>query len=105
VAERSGGTQLQTASNADALVEGVGMSEDLDQARKRLEDEYGQVRRHLDKIREALEDVEKAGPEDDLSKLLEKLEERVHEVRTGGLVGSGAHGHHRALEDYRQLKG
>lgn len=81
------------------------MSEDLDKARKRLEDEYGQVRRHLDKIRGALDDVEKAGPEDDLSDLLDKLEKKVHEVRTGGLIGSGAHGHHRALEDYRKLKG
>ena len=81
------------------------MSEDLDKARKRLEDEYGQVRRHLDKIRHALDDVEKAGPEDDVSELLETLEKRVHEVRTGGLIGSGAHGHHRALEDYRKLKG
>jgi Skp family chaperone for outer membrane proteins len=81
------------------------VAEDLDEARRRLEDEYGQVRRHLHKIREALDAVEKAGPEDDLEKLLSELEDRVKEVRTGGLVGSGAHGHHRALEDYRKLKG
>jgi hypothetical protein len=81
------------------------LAEPLDEARRRLEDEYGQVRRHLDKIREALDDVEKAGPEDDLSGLLEKLEKRVHEVRTGGVIGSGAHGHRRALDDYRKLKG
>lgn len=80
------------------------MADDLDAARKKLEDEYGQVRRHLDKIRHALDDVEKAGPEDDLSDLLEKLEKRVHEVRTGGIIGSGAHGHRRALADYRKLK-
>ena len=42
---------------------------------------------------------------DDLEGLLGKLEDRVKEVRTGGLLGSGAHGHHRALEDYRKLKG
>lgn len=81
------------------------MPKDLDEARHRLEDEFGQVRRHLDKIHNALDDVEKAGPEDDISDLLEKLEKRVHEVRTGGLIGSGAHGHRRALEDYRKLKG
>ncbi len=80
-------------------------SDDLDRARRRLEDEYGQVRRHLDKIRRALEDVEKAGPEDDLEGLLGELEERVKEVRTGGLIGSGAKGHRRALEDYRKLRG
>ncbi|MGH9277741.1 MAG: hypothetical protein ACRD12_06490 [Acidimicrobiales bacterium] len=80
-------------------------ADDLDEARRRLEDEYGQVRRHLDKIREALDDVERAGPEDDLSDLLEKLEKRVHEVRTGGVVGSGAHGHKRALKEYQDRKG
>ncbi len=81
------------------------MAEGLEEARRKLDDEYGQVRRHLDRIRDALHDVEQAGPEDDLSGLLERLEERVHEVRTGGVIGSGAHGHHRALEDYRKLKG
>ena len=81
------------------------MADDLDKARRRLEDEYGQVRRHLGKIRAALDDVEKAGPEDDLERLLGELEDRVKQVRTGGMIGSGAHGHHRALEDYRKLKG
>lgn len=63
------------------------------------------MRRHLDNIREAMDDVERAGPEDDLCGLLETLEKRVHEVRTGGVVGSGAHGHRRALEEYRDLNG
>ena len=79
--------------------------DDLQEARHRLEDEYGQVVRHLDNIREAFAEVERAGPEDDLYDLLGKLEERVAEVRTGGVIGSGAHGHRRALERYRQLKG
>ncbi len=79
------------------------MADDLDKARKRLEDEYGQVRRHLDRIRRALDDVERAGPEEDLYELLHQLEKRVHEVRTGGVIGSGAHGHRRALERYREL--
>jgi hypothetical protein len=81
------------------------MAEDsLAGARKRLDDEFGQVRRHLDAIHEALDKVEAAGPEDDLEGLLEELEKAVKEVRTGGLVGSGAKGHSRALEDYRRLK-
>lgn len=80
-------------------------ADDLDEARRRLEDEYGQVRRHLDRVRNALHDVEKAGPEDDLYGLLGKLEDRVQEARTGGVVGSGAHGHRRALHDYLELKG
>ena len=80
------------------------MAETLAEARKRLDDEYGQVRRHLQKIHEALDKVEKAGPEDDLHGLLKDLEKTVKEVRDGGIVGSGANGHRRALEDYNKLK-
>ncbi len=80
------------------------MGQGLDEARKRLDDEYGQVRRHLDKIHEALDKVEAAGPEDDLYDLLGNLEDAVKEVRTGGMVGSGAKGHRRALDEYRNLE-
>lgn len=80
------------------------MAKTLDEARKKLDDEYGQVRRNLDNIHQALDKVEKAGPEDDLAGLLEKLEDAVKEVRTGGLLGHGAKGHARAREDYLELK-
>ena len=80
------------------------MGQGLEEARKRLEDEFGQVRRHLDNIHQALDEVERAGPEDDLYDLLGHLEDAVKEVRTGGLVGSGAKGHKRALDEYRDLK-
>ena len=76
----------------------------LDEARKKLDDEYGQVRRHLQKIHDQLDKVEKAGPEDDLHGLLNKLEKTVKEVRDGGIVGSGANGHRRALKDYLEIK-
>jgi hypothetical protein len=76
----------------------------LDEARKRLDDEFGQVRRKLDKIHAALDKVEAAGPEDDLHDLLADLESTVKEVRDGGVVGSGANGHRRALKEYRELK-
>ena len=78
---------------------------ELEKARERLDDEYGQVRRHIDKVRNAFADVEHAGPEDDLYRLLGELEKRVHEAQTGGVIGSGAHGHRRALEEYNALKG
>ncbi len=84
--------------------EGGAVGQGLEEARKRLDDEYGQVRRHLDTIHEALDKVETAGPEDDLYDLLGDLEDAVKEVRTGGVVGSGAKGHRRALDDYRNLK-
>ena len=76
----------------------------LDEARKKLDDEYGQVRRHLQNIHDALDKVEKAGPEDDLHGLLDNLEKTVKEVRDGGLIGSGANGHRRALKDYLDIK-
>ncbi|MFP5318035.1 MAG: hypothetical protein ACLGI2_07040 [Acidimicrobiia bacterium] len=78
---------------------------DLSHARKRLDDEFGQVRRKLHKIHDALNRVETAGAEDDLYGLLGDLEDVVKEVRTGGVIGSGAHGHRRALEEYRKLRG
>jgi len=80
------------------------MAEGLEEARRKLDDEYGQVRRHLDKIHAALDRVDAAGPEDDLYGLLKDLEDVVKEVRNGGVVGSGAKGHKRALDNYRERK-
>lgn len=80
------------------------MAEGLEEARRKLDDEYGQVRRHLDRVHAAIDRVDAAGPEDDLYELLEDLEDTVKEVRTGGLVGSGAKGHRRALEEYRKVR-
>jgi len=80
------------------------LAEGLEEARRRLDDEYGQVRRHLDKNHAALDRVDAAGPEDDLHDLLKDLEDVVKEVRSGGVVGSGARGHKRALDHYRDRK-
>ena len=80
------------------------MAEGLEEARRKLDDEYGQVRRNLDKVHAALDRVDAAGPEDDLYDLLKDLEDVVKEVRNGGVVGSGAKGHRRALENYRERK-
>jgi hypothetical protein len=76
----------------------------LAEARERLDDEFGQVRRKLEKIHKALDKVEAAGPEDDIHGLLDDLESTVKEVRDGGVVGSGANGHRRALKEYLELK-
>jgi len=80
------------------------VAKSMQEAREKLEDEFGQVRRHLDKIHDALNRVEAAGPEADLSGLLDDLEKAVKEVRDGGVVGSGAHGHKRARKEYLELK-
>jgi hypothetical protein len=77
----------------------------LEEARRKLDDEYGQVRRHLDRIHKAMDRVDAAGPEDEVYELLKDLEDVVKEVRTGGVVGTGARGHRRALENYRERKG
>ena len=81
------------------------MADDLTAARKELDDEFGQFRTSLEKVRKRLDDVERAGPEDDLEKLLDKLEDEVNEARTGGLIGGGAKGHAKALKKYNELRG
>ena len=81
------------------------MDESLEEVRRKLDDEYGQVRRHLDRIHKARDRVDAAGPVDVLYELLKDLEDGVKEVRTGGVVGTGARGHRRALEHYRERKG
>ena len=80
------------------------MAKSLEEARKRLDDEYGQGRRHLENIHKALDDLERAGQEDDLEGLLDKLEDAVRKARTGGLLGHGANGHTRARKEYLDLK-
>jgi hypothetical protein len=80
------------------------VAEGLEEARRKLDEEYGQVRRHVDRIHAALGRVDAAGPEDELYELLKDLEDVVKEVRTGGVVGSGARGHKKALENYRHRK-
>ena len=61
------------------------MADSLDDLREELDDEFRSFREELGKIREAVDALEKAGPEDDLSALLEKLEDVAKDVRTGGL--------------------
>jgi hypothetical protein len=81
------------------------MAQSLEDARKELDKEFMQVRKNLETIREHFERVLAAGPEDDVSALLEDLEDTVKKVRTGGLVGSGAKGHRDAREKYFEAKG
>ena len=80
------------------------MGETVEEAKKKLDDEYEQVRRKFDKIHTAFDRVISAGPEDDVYDRLKDLENVVKEVRDGGVVGSGANGHRRALKEYLELK-
>jgi hypothetical protein len=74
----------------------------VEEARKRLDDEYGQFRRHLDSIHDAFDQLVSANAEDDIYERCEQLEKVVKEVRDGGIVGSGLNGHRRALEEYQE---
>lgn len=80
------------------------MAKTVEEAKKKLDDEYGQIRRKFDKIHTAFDRVISAGPEDDLFDRLKDLEKVVKEVRDGGIVGSGANGHRRALKEYEEAK-
>ena len=76
----------------------------LEEAKKRLDDEFGQFRRHLDNIHEAFDHLISARAEDDIYERCKKLEKVVKEVRDGGIIGSGLNGHRRALKDYEEAK-
>jgi hypothetical protein len=78
------------------------MADDIEKAKKRLDDEYGQVRRRFDEIHERFDRVTTAQPGDDLEGLLKDLEDKVKEVRTGGVLRHGANGYSRARKDYEK---
>jgi hypothetical protein len=80
------------------------MADSLEDLREKLDDEFRDFRASLGGIRDAVDELEKAGPEDDVYALLEKLEDVVEDVRTGGLIGGGAKGHRKALERYRERR-
>jgi hypothetical protein len=76
---------------------------DIEKARREVDDEFEQFRERYGRVLEAVQRVSDAGPLDDVHGLLERLEEIVHEVRTGGAFGGGAKGHRRALEKYNEI--
>lgn len=79
------------------------MAKDVAEARKRLDDEFGQIRRRLDDLHEAMDRVVSAKAEDDIEGLLKDLEDEVHKVRTGGVLRHGANGHARARKEWLEL--
>ncbi len=78
------------------------MSDDVEKAREKLEKEYSSVQESLGEVHVAFDAVRNAGAEDDISGLLEELEKKVKDARTGGVVGSGANSHKRALEKFKK---
>ncbi len=78
------------------------MAKSVEDLHEKLMDEFGQIRRKFDQIHTAFDRVITAGPEDDVYDRLLHLEKVVKEVRDGGVVGSGANGHRRALKEYKE---
>lgn len=81
------------------------MAKSLDEARAELDKEYRQFREQLGRILVAVDEVNRAGATDDVVALLEKLEDTVKDVRTGGVLGSGANGHRAARHDWLRASG
>ena len=80
-------------------------ADDLDKARREMDEEYAHFREHLGQILEGVDRLTRAGVTDDIYGILEHLEDVVHKARTGGLLGSGAKDHRKAREDWLELGG
>ena len=78
------------------------MSEELAKARDQVHKEFKKVSERIADIHVAFHAVKDAGPEDDIYGLLDTLEDVVHKARTGGVMGSGAKGHRKALAEYQE---
>jgi hypothetical protein len=74
-------------------------------ARDEVDEQFRDVTKHLADVWLKIDAVKAAGPTDNLHDLLEDLEKTVHKVRTGGMIGSGAKGHRKALEKWHKLQG
>ncbi len=78
-------------------------STELAEAKEKLEKEFASVKESLGDLYVAIEALRSAGPMDDVSGLLNSIEDAAKKARTGGVIGSGAKSHGRALKDYREL--
>ncbi len=81
------------------------MARSVQDARKELDQEFRQFQEGLGAIHVALGEVARATATDDVYQLLERLEDVVKDVRTGGALGSGAKGHREAREKWLKAGG
>lgn len=73
------------------------------EALRKLEEEHAKVMSSLGDVWVKVEAVRTSKPTDNLHDLLGDLEKAVDKVRGGGLFGSGAKSHRRALEAWQEL--
>ncbi|MGI9599041.1 MAG: hypothetical protein ACR2QK_22950 [Acidimicrobiales bacterium] len=78
---------------------------DLDEATEQLNEAYDKVREDLGRVFVAFEDLRNAGPTSDIHALLDTLEDVIKDVRTGGIIGSGANRHRRARDSWLEAGG
>lgn len=64
--------------------------------------EYNEFRGTFGAVLNAVSQVDQAKPGDDIESLLDKLEETVKKVATGGMMGSGINGYTRALKRWQE---
>lgn len=80
-------------------------SEEAAEARSKLDEAHAKVMNDLGDVWVSIEAVRNSEPTDNLHDLLADLEKAVQNARDGGLLGSGANSHRRALDDWRKLTG
>ncbi|MGH1489698.1 MAG: hypothetical protein ACRBK7_09940 [Acidimicrobiales bacterium] len=78
---------------------------DLDEATKELNEAYEKVREDLGRVFVAFDELRNADATSDIHSLLDELEEVIKDVRTGGIIGSGANRHRRARENWIEAGG
>ena len=81
------------------------MDPKLEDAEKNLLEKYEKVKEDLGRVFVAFEDLRNADAYADISSQLSELESVVKDVRTGGVIGSGANSHRRAREKWIEAGG
>ncbi len=76
---------------------------DIADAKTKLDKEFASVKDSLGDLYVAIEALKAARAEDDIESLLGAIEDAAKKARTGGVLGSGAKSHSRALKDYVEL--
>ena len=79
--------------------------QEVQDAHSKVEKEYKNTMESLGDLYIAVEALKSAGVHDDLADLLDNVAKEAKKARTGGVIGSGAKSHARALKDYRELLG
>ncbi len=81
------------------------MDDETSAAWAKVEKEFIEVQESLGNVHVAYNAVLNAAAGDNVHDLLAELEKEVKAARDGGVIGSGANDHRRALKKFRELEG